>query len=93
MSQTDKVFKAVHHWPLVNPISSAFSEIDDSYSGKCRLELDQKHSAVFPNYQVALSAAGFAINGEIGGYCFVVIKPAIPTEQITHETAQDWAFG
>lgn len=93
MTMENKVLEAVRHWPLVNPISSAYSEVDDSYSGKCRLELDQKHSAVFPNYQIALSAAGFAINGEIGGYCIVVIKAASQAEQITHETAQDWVFG
>lgn len=89
MAATENV---VHQWPGTDPVAMAYSQVEDSFTGMCRLELDQKQWAVFPSYKIAVTAAGFAINGEIGGYCCAVIKAAEPEDRISHETAEDWLF-
>lgn len=89
MAATENV---VRQWPGTNPVAMAYSEVVDSFVGMCRLELDQKQFAVFPSYQIAVTAAVFAINGEIGGYCCAVIKAAEPEDRMTHETAEVWLF-
>lgn len=89
MAATENV---VCQWPGTNPVAIAYTEVVDGFVGMCRLELDQKQFAVFPSYQIAVAAAGFAINGEVGGYYAAVIKAAGPADRVTHNTAEEWLF-
>lgn len=83
----------IREWPGTGgTLSVAYSDVPIDYTGPCQLVLDNGSAVVFPNFTEASIAAGFAINGLIGGYSEVTVKPASNQQVVTHPTAMDWIF-
>ena len=73
----------------------ATTELPEDYVGACSLQSENpigtfKTLAVFPSFDEACTAASYAIAPD-GGYSNVTVAAA-PTERVTHQTWDDWAF-
>lgn len=69
----------------------AISKLPDGYDGKCKVIGDDGETiGIFPNRKEAYSVARYAIFPDGGYGPEVTVLKAKETEEITHETLEDW---
>lgn len=90
----NECLKYLLQWPCSGEysLSEATSAVPEDYIGRCAVDLGSGRVVVFPNYVEAAKASRLAVNLLIGGYSSATVIAADVDQQITHETADDWAF-
>lgn len=90
----NECLKNLLQWPCNgdHSLSQATSAVSEGYIGRCAVDLGSGRVVVFPNYVEAAKASRLAVNLLIGGYSSAIVMAADSEQQITHETADDWAF-
>lgn len=85
----------IRQWPHADPgLHVAYSNVPAEYVGRCILILTgAARGIVFPCKEEAYKAAGYAINGQIGGYGDALVSMTESNAAIDFETAEDWLFG